>query len=174
MRFISSVDPYRRSKGGEAHSRTTTPIRARWAPRQPHFRLKPKRSTSLGITNSGDDHRESSPISAIWRNHAYPLDHVFAFPVATMDNTMDSSTITTLQLLESRLLQLEHMVYGESPVSVPTSDEVSVARQLENLDRRFQALISRVRVYKELHRICKLSPQHSRGYHQPSLHAHTA
>lgn len=91
-----------------------------------------------------------------------------------MDNTMDTATITTLQLLESRLLQLEHMVYGESPVNVPTSDEVSVARQLENLDRRFQALISRVRVYKELHRICKFSPQRTRDYPQPPLLAQTA
>ena len=72
-----------------------------------------------------------------------------------MDSPLDVTTLATLELLESRLLQLEQMVYGTSPANLPSSDEVSVARQLENLDRRFQALLSRVRVYSELHKICK-------------------
>lgn len=74
-----------------------------------------------------------------------------------MDGSLDTTTLATLQLLESRLLQLEQMVYGTSPANLPSSDEISIARQLENLDRRFQALLSRVRVYNELHKICKLS-----------------
>lgn len=72
-----------------------------------------------------------------------------------MENSLDVTTITTLQLLESRLLQLEQMVYGDAPTDPPTSNEVSVARQLENLERRFQALLSRVRVYNDIHKIRK-------------------
>lgn len=74
-----------------------------------------------------------------------------------MDSSLDVTTITTLQLLESRLLQLEQMVYGNSPTDRQTSNEVSVARQLENLERRFQALLSRVRVYNDIHKIRELS-----------------
>lgn len=74
-----------------------------------------------------------------------------------MDTSLDVTTITTLELLESRLSQLEQLVYGESPSSLPSSDEISIARQLDNLDRRFLALVSRVRVYSDLHKICKLS-----------------
>ncbi|MBE3047771.1 hypothetical protein IMZ48_35730 [Candidatus Bathyarchaeota archaeon] len=74
-----------------------------------------------------------------------------------MDNSMDVTTLTTLELLESRLLQLEQMVYGTLPANLPSSDEVSITRQLEKLEQRFQALISRVRVYNDIHKICKLS-----------------
>lgn len=78
------------------------------------------------------------------------------FPLDTaMENSLDVTTITTLQLLESRLLHLEQMVYGISPTDPPTSNEVSVARQLENLERRFRALLSRVRVYNDIHKIRK-------------------
>ena len=73
-----------------------------------------------------------------------------------MEKSLDVTTITTLQLLESRLLQLEQMLYGTLPTDPPTSNEVSVARQLENLERRFQALLSRVRVYNDIHKIRKL------------------
>ncbi|KAL2108372.1 hypothetical protein VUR80DRAFT_3925 [Thermomyces stellatus] len=76
-----------------------------------------------------------------------------------MENSLDVTTITTLQLLESRLLHLEQMVYGISPTDPPTSNEVSVARQLENLERRFRALLSRVRVYNDIHKIHKAQPK---------------
>ncbi|SPO00002.1 related to RO-10 protein, required for nuclear distribution [Cephalotrichum gorgonifer] len=75
-----------------------------------------------------------------------------------MDSSLDVTTIATLQLLESRLSQLELMVYGESPPNPSPAEEASVAWQLESLDRRFQALLSRVRVYNDLYKIYKTQP----------------
>ena len=71
-----------------------------------------------------------------------------------MDNTLDNTTLATIELLEARLLRLEHIVYGPAgnPDAIPESSATSTMRALE---RRFQALVSRSRAYQDLLKICR-------------------
>lgn len=73
-----------------------------------------------------------------------------------MDATLDNTTLSTLSLLEARLLRIEHLLYGPAgaPSVSPSSHEESVAETLEALERRFYALLGRIKVYGELMKIC--------------------
>ena len=70
-----------------------------------------------------------------------------------MEDTLDKTTLSTIALLEARLLRIEHLLYG--PTSAPSRPaDDSVATSLADLERRFSYLLSRIRVYGELLKIC--------------------
>lgn len=72
-----------------------------------------------------------------------------------MDNqTLDKTTLTTISLLEARLLRLEQLLYGATSNSTPQSSTDSALVSLADLERRFSTLISRFRVYADLLKLC--------------------
>ncbi|KAM3507117.1 hypothetical protein MY11210_007273 [Beauveria gryllotalpidicola] len=74
-----------------------------------------------------------------------------------MDNPLDQTTLSTISLLESRLLRIEHLLYGSSAETPPPQHE-SALRKLANLEKRFSMLTSRIRVYGDLLKIYEVSP----------------
>lgn len=72
-----------------------------------------------------------------------------------MENPLDETTLSTISLLESRLLRIEHLLCGTSSAAPAQHD--SALRQMAELEKRFSTLTSRIRVYGELLKIC-LSP----------------
>ncbi|KAM3457777.1 hypothetical protein MY3296_000850 [Beauveria thailandica] len=74
-----------------------------------------------------------------------------------MDNPLDQTTLSTISLLESRLLRIEHLLYGSSAPTPPPQHE-SALQKLSNLEKRFSMLTSRIRVYGDLLKIYKASP----------------
>jgi hypothetical protein len=71
-------------------------------------------------------------------------------------NPLDETTLSTLSLLESRLLSLEHLLYGQTATPTPPPQDVPAARKMAELMRRFHALTSHHRIYAELLKICEL------------------
>lgn len=70
-----------------------------------------------------------------------------------MAETLDKTTLSTISLLEARVLRIEHLLYGPSDApSTPPAD--SAVASLASLERRFSALLSRIRVYAGLLKIC--------------------
>ncbi|KAI0204195.1 hypothetical protein F4808DRAFT_457295 [Astrocystis sublimbata] len=78
-----------------------------------------------------------------------------------MESSMGESTLLTLQLLEDRLLRIEHLLYGSS---VPQST-TSTIRSLQDLEHRFSKLLQHIRVYGELLKLYKSNPT---LFHPPS------
>ncbi|KAK9440216.1 uncharacterized protein G6M90_00g061740 [Metarhizium brunneum] len=76
---------------------------------------------------------------------------------ADMDNTLDQTTLATINLLESRLLRLEHLLHGPA-TSLPHVHKDSAAQKLKDMERRFSMIISHFRVYNELLKIYKSNP----------------
>ncbi|KAF5645520.1 RO-10-like protein [Fusarium sp. NRRL 52700] len=74
-----------------------------------------------------------------------------------MATNMDEITLSTLDLLESRLLRIEHLLYGQNQSPALAQDQ-SAASQLNKLERRFSMLLSDVRVYHDLMRIYRAHP----------------
>ncbi|KAG7416031.1 hypothetical protein Forpe1208_v005951 [Fusarium oxysporum f. sp. rapae] len=74
-----------------------------------------------------------------------------------MATNMDETTLSTLDLLESRLLRIEHLLYGQNQSPALAQDQ-SAASQLNKLERRFSMLLSDVRVYHELMKIYRAHP----------------
>ncbi|KAG6167928.1 hypothetical protein E4U11_006338 [Claviceps purpurea] len=74
-----------------------------------------------------------------------------------MDNPLDQTTLTTISLLESRLLRIEHVLHGHA-ASHPAGQAESAIQRIQNLEKRFSMLISRIRVYGELLKIYKSTP----------------
>ncbi|KAF4971640.1 hypothetical protein FSARC_1587 [Fusarium sarcochroum] len=74
-----------------------------------------------------------------------------------MATTMDDTTLSTLDLLESRLLRIEHLLYGQSQSPALAQDR-SATDQLGQLERRFSTLLSDDRVYGELMKIYRAHP----------------
>ncbi|XXH02605.1 hypothetical protein Hte_008984 [Hypoxylon texense] len=72
----------------------------------------------------------------------------------TMDSTLDNTTLSTISLLEARLLRIEHLLYGHS-VQQP---KVPAIRSMQELERRFGTLLQRMRVYAELLKLYKSQP----------------
>ncbi|KAF6795423.1 nuclear distribution protein [Colletotrichum sojae] len=74
-----------------------------------------------------------------------------------MDSSLDKTTLSTISLLESRLLRIEHLLYG--PTVAPASAQTeSTFEAMEDLERRFNHLLSRIRVYGELMKIHNSHP----------------
>ncbi|KAI1080599.1 hypothetical protein F5B20DRAFT_539856 [Whalleya microplaca] len=72
----------------------------------------------------------------------------------TMESTLDNTTLSTISLLEARLLRIEQLLYGHSA----QPPKVSATRSMHELEHRFGILLQRVRVYAELLRIYKSQP----------------
>lgn len=70
-----------------------------------------------------------------------------------MATTMDDTTLSTLDLLESRLLRIEHILYGQT-VSPALAQDRSAVEKIGQLERRFSHLLDKFRVYAELIKIC--------------------
>lgn len=79
-----------------------------------------------------------------------------------MTSSLNDTTLSTLSLLESRLLQIEHLLYGQSDIS--SDQEKSATLKLADLERRFNALTSHIRVYGELLKIYRAHPDF---FHSP-------
>ncbi|KAI1804827.1 hypothetical protein F4811DRAFT_518557 [Daldinia bambusicola] len=72
----------------------------------------------------------------------------------TMESTLDNTTLSTISLLEARLLRIEHLLYGHT-VQQP---KVSAIRTMQELEHRFGTLLQRMRVYAELLKLYKSQP----------------
>jgi hypothetical protein len=70
-----------------------------------------------------------------------------------MDETLDKTTLSTISLLEARLLRIEHILFGTTSPPARQATVPAVAT-LGDLERRFAHLLSRFRVYAELLKIC--------------------
>lgn len=71
-----------------------------------------------------------------------------------MGSPIDETTLSTLSLLESRLLRIEHVIHGHDSPPAPASGEDSALQRMADLERRFGLITSRIRVYGELMKIC--------------------
>ncbi|KAI0119667.1 hypothetical protein F4814DRAFT_412940 [Daldinia grandis] len=71
-----------------------------------------------------------------------------------MESTLDSTTLSTISLLEARLLRIEHILYGHT-VQQP---KASAIRSMQELEHRFGTLLQRMRVYAELLKLYKSQP----------------
>lgn len=69
----------------------------------------------------------------------------------------DETTLSTLSLLETRMLRVEQLLYGRTAPPEHDAEHEPAAAQVASLERRFTALVQHVRVYAELLKIC-LSP----------------
>ncbi|EJT70980.1 RO10 [Gaeumannomyces tritici R3-111a-1] len=83
-----------------------------------------------------------------------------------MDDSLDKTTLSTIGLLEARLLRLEHIVYG--PAGAPDAPpRTSAVSSLLDLERRFARLVDRTRVYGDLLNIYKKHPDLFASTDQP-------
>ncbi|KAI0906161.1 hypothetical protein F4824DRAFT_365532 [Ustulina deusta] len=71
-----------------------------------------------------------------------------------MEGTIEDTTLSTISLLEARLLRIEHLLYGNSAPQSTTS----AIRDLQDLEHRFSKLLQHIRVYGELLKLYKSSP----------------
>lgn len=63
---------------------------------------------------------------------------------------LDATTLETLSYLESRVLRLEHILYGHTAPQRKTR----ALPDLQQLEHRFAQLLKRMRTYDELLKIC--------------------
>ncbi|KAI1357621.1 hypothetical protein F5Y08DRAFT_147280 [Xylaria arbuscula] len=71
-----------------------------------------------------------------------------------MASTIEETTLSTISLLEVRLLRIEHLLYGNSSSQTATS----AVRSLHDLEHRFSKLLQHIRVYGELLKLYKSNP----------------
>ncbi|KAI8632700.1 hypothetical protein F5Y19DRAFT_471869 [Xylariaceae sp. FL1651] len=69
-------------------------------------------------------------------------------------SSLDETALSTLSLLESRLLRIEHLLYGHSVLQSKTS----AIRSMQELEHRFSKLLHHIRVYGELLKLYKSHP----------------
>ncbi|TPX11061.1 uncharacterized protein E0L32_007922 [Thyridium curvatum] len=75
----------------------------------------------------------------------------------SLDQTLDKTSLATIDLLESRLHRIEHLLYGASaPPAQPSN--TSAADSLAELEHRFTSLLSRLKAYAELLKIYQKHP----------------
>lgn len=72
-----------------------------------------------------------------------------------MDNqSLDKTTLTTISLLEARLLRVEQVLYGTTSTPTPPPSSDSALESMADLERRFSTLVSRFRVYADILKLC--------------------
>ena len=77
---------------------------------------------------------------------------------ATMDRTLDQTTIETISLLEARLLRIEQILFGSAAAPIaPAALEDSVVERITLLERDFSRLVSKIKAYSELLDLCRFS-----------------
>ena len=67
-----------------------------------------------------------------------------------MESEIDDTTLSTLSLLETRVLRIEHLLYGH----VVQQPKAPAFKSMADLEHRFEKLLHGVRVYAELLKIC--------------------
>lgn len=67
-----------------------------------------------------------------------------------MGSTLDNTTLSTISLLEARLMRIEHLLFGHTT----QQPKVSATRSMQELEHRFGILLQRMRVYAELLKLC--------------------
>ena len=67
---------------------------------------------------------------------------------------MEQTGQVTIELLEARLRHAEHLLFGVESDHDTQSAVKPVVDGLAELERRFSSLVSKVRVYAELLKIC--------------------
>lgn len=73
-----------------------------------------------------------------------------------MDNqSLDQTTLTTISLLEARLLRIEQLLYGTTSDPASQTPPDSARDSMAHLERRFSTLVSRFRVYADILKLCK-------------------
>lgn len=72
-----------------------------------------------------------------------------------MEDSLDQTSLSTISLLESRLLRIEHLLRGSSSANASGPEDASALQRMGDLEKRFSMLISRIRVYGELLKICE-------------------
>lgn len=78
---------------------------------------------------------------------------------AEMDDPLDKTTLATISLLESRLLRIEHLLYGTTASPTSSLNHHDAALEKMNiLERRFNNMVAQIRVYAELLKIYKSNP----------------
>ncbi|KAJ2894995.1 amino acid transporter [Zalerion maritima] len=73
-----------------------------------------------------------------------------------LEATLDETTLSTISLLEARLLRIEHLLYG--PTKVKKSGGESTTAVLADLEHRFATLLRNVRIYADLLKIYRSQP----------------
>ncbi|CAN8100515.1 unnamed protein product [Discula destructiva] len=73
-------------------------------------------------------------------------------------HTLDNTTLTTISLLEARLLRIEQLLYGTTATPPPQPSTDSALVTLADLERRFAFLISRFRVYADILKLYRTHP----------------
>ncbi|KAK4197524.1 hypothetical protein QBC40DRAFT_102355 [Triangularia verruculosa] len=74
-----------------------------------------------------------------------------------MEDTLDKTTLSTIELLEARLLRTEHILYGPTTAPAQPPSESATA-SLAELEQRFSLLLRHFRVYAEILKIYKSQP----------------
>lgn len=75
----------------------------------------------------------------------------------TMQDTLDKTTLATIELLEARLRRIEHILHGPTtPPSQPPAEPATTS--LAELEHRFGLLLRHFRVYAEILKIYKYQP----------------
>ncbi|KAL7948450.1 hypothetical protein V8C42DRAFT_252139 [Trichoderma barbatum] len=76
-----------------------------------------------------------------------------------MDDPLDKTSLATISLLESRLLRIEHLLYGTtaSPFSSQNQHDAALSK-MDALERRLGRMVSQIRVYAELLKIYNSNP----------------
>ena len=75
------------------------------------------------------------------------------------EQSLDRTTLTTISLLEARLLRIEQILHGSNSVSAAGPAGDTAVESLAILERRFAALVSRFRVYADILKLCKQPSQ---------------
>lgn len=70
------------------------------------------------------------------------------------DSTLDKTALSTISLLEARLLRIEQLLYGNISHPTPQPPADSVSGSLALLERRFANIVSRFRVYGDILKLC--------------------
>lgn len=73
------------------------------------------------------------------------------------EQSLDKTALTTISLLEARLLRIEQILYGTTSAQSSQSLQGpadSTLSSLSDLERRFSTLISRFRVYADILKLC--------------------
>lgn len=132
----------------------TTPANHRASPTTaPGSTLERHREQLRRLTRAGNAIYTVHPLPTI------PARLAFSSLLHFTKDTMEQTSQATLELLESRVRRVEHLLYGgntpEDTHALPAKPTVDA---LADLERRFSSLVSNVRVYAELLKICTSIP----------------
>ncbi|PHH68200.1 hypothetical protein CDD82_743 [Ophiocordyceps australis] len=82
-----------------------------------------------------------------------------------MENPLRQTTLSTIDLLEARLLRIQHLLNGPTTPHPPARHSDSVVKRMAALEKAFSSMLSQIRVYGELLKIYKSRPDF---FHAPT------